>query len=88
MIVQLEIKSFPKAKRVMYFDDIMLINIAFNLKSLGLTENDLISISESKQVYNNKQVTIKYVTKKQGMRVCVYDGKTVNNNDMIKWIDI
>ena len=85
MVVQLEIKDFPKSKRIMYFDNISLVGAVINLTSVKLTESKLKEIEESGQHFSNDYVTIKYVSRKTGMRVCFFDGKTASNMVMVKW---
>lgn len=85
MVVQIEIKDFPKSKRIMYFDNISLIGAVINLASVKLTESKLKEIEESGQHFSNDYVTIKYVSRKQGMRVCFFDGKTTSNMTMVRW---
>lgn len=85
MVVQLEIKDFPKSKRIMYFDNISLVGAVINLASVKLTESKLKEIEDSRQHFSNDFVTIKYVSRKQGMRVCFFDGKTTSDMTMVKW---
>jgi hypothetical protein len=88
MLVQLTINDFPKSRNTYYFEDVSLIGVIFNLTAFNLDEETLKVLQNIRQNYTNAQISIKFVSAKQGMRVCKYAGRDNKNNIVIKWENI